>query len=111
MVNWQLNEQQEKFLHALLEAQTCSENTIKQLQQMQLRIKENEEEIRKNERRKTLEKIISDDKSVTDINVCRNSIKGRAERNERQRIADKVKSLTIDQITDQETLYNAILEG
>ena len=46
MPNWQLNEHQEKFLFKLLAAQNCSESTVKCVQQMQLRIKENEAEIR-----------------------------------------------------------------
>ncbi len=48
-MNWQLNEHQEKFLDKLIDAQTSNKNTIKAVQQMQLRIKEFESEIRKDQ--------------------------------------------------------------
>ena len=76
-MNWQLSIQQEKFLCALLDAQTSSKNTIKTLQRMQIVIKENEVDIRKDERLK---------------------------------IATKFSELTIEEITDVETIYNTILK-
>ena len=75
-MEWTLNEHQEKFLDKLLHAQTSSKNTIKSVQQMQLRIKENETDIRKDER---------------------------------QKIADKIRSIKIDELTDAGTIADIIL--
>jgi hypothetical protein len=50
MLDWKLNERQEKFLNEILKSQT-HENALKAVQQMQLRIKEFEKEIREDQTR------------------------------------------------------------